>query len=84
MAERAKVRVEFDDGSSTEFNPNKPKLLLAMEREFGIQVPEKHEHICWLAWHALGRPDGDLDTWLDRVEYVEEVSEGDAPGEDQS
>lgn len=83
MAERAKITVEYEDGSTESFNPNKPKFLLAMERKFGVSVPEKHEHIVWLAWHALGEPGDSLNKWVDTVEYIDDgsSSEGDASGE---
>lgn len=69
---RATITVTYEDGREEKFNPNKPKFLLAMERKFGVQVPEKHEHISWLSWHALGRPKDTLEAWLEDVEFIEE------------
>jgi hypothetical protein len=82
---RTRVRVEYEDGHSETFNPNKPKYLLAMERKFKVQEPETHEELYWLAWHALGGDDlGPFDKWVDTVEYVipEDVDGGgDGAGE---
>lgn len=71
MTARAKVVVTFDDGTVEEFNPNRPKLLLDMERKFGVQEPERHEHIAWLAFHALVElkgKDDKFDAWIETVE----------------
>lgn len=74
---RARIEVVYEDGSTDSFNPNKPAFLLAMERKFGVSVPEKHEHIAWLSWYALGQPADNLDKWLGTVEYIDEQ-----PGDD--
>ena len=81
---RARMVVRFEDGSVKEFNPNKPRLLLDMEKRFGVQTPERHEHIAWLAHHALA-PDEPFDKWVDSVEEFESsVAEDDDEGKDQS
>ena len=85
-ATRSKVRVEYEDGSTVEFNPNKPLFLLAMERKFKVQEPETHEQLYWLAWYALGSEPklGPFNDWVKDVEYVlpVRVDDGEAnPGE---
>lgn len=81
-----RIVVVFDDGSKQEFNPNRPRFLLDMERKFGVQTPERHEHIAWLAHHALAKGK-DFDEWIDTVEEFESVDpededEGKSLGED--
>lgn len=78
---RASVTVTYEDGHTESYHPNKPKFLLAMERKFGVQVPEKHEHMAWLSWHALGRPKDTLEAWLEDVEFIEEDDGSDSDGE---
>lgn len=69
--------VTYDDGRTERVHPNRPALIVAMSREFGVNEPTNPEHVYWLCWHGLGRPSGDLDTWLDQVE---DISPDDAPG----
>jgi hypothetical protein len=78
--------VHYEDGKTAEFNPNKPKLLLAIEKQFGVQSPEKHEHIFWLAHFAVGG-DVPFDDWIDKVEEVDTVGvepDSDDEGKGQS
>lgn len=83
----ARITVTYEDGSVVEFNPNKPRLLLDLEKRWNVQVPERHEHVFWLAHRAVGG-DEPYDEWVDRVEEVETRSldedKGDAEGKDQS
>lgn len=80
----AKIVVRYEDGSEATFNPNKPKLLLALERKFDVQVPEKHEHLFWLSHLAVGG-DKPFDEWVDTVEEVDaQVDSDEEPGKDQS
>ncbi len=72
-ARRAKMIVTMDDGSVHEFNPNRPRLLLDMEKRWGVQTPERHEHVVWLAHHAL-KVDEPLDEWVDGVEDIVAMS----------
>lgn len=86
MAAKAKVVVTFEDGTTQTFNPNKPRLLLDMERKFGVQEPERHEHIAWLAYHALvelkGKDEPSFDDFIDSVEDFDSSSEeADSSGE---
>lgn len=85
MAGKAKIVVEYDDGSVETFNPNRPRLLLDMEQKFGVQSPETHEHMTWLAHRALAR-DKKFDEWLDTVADLEfdageQTESGEKPGE---
>lgn len=91
--QRARIDVEYEDGTVESFNPNKPRFLLAMERKFKIQVPETHEELYWLAWYALrgSRVNGDgpaekYDDWVNQVEYVDQWTppEGTDQGEPPS
>lgn len=68
---RQNLRVEYTDGTAARLNPNRPALLIAFELEHGVQQPQTHAQIAWIAWHGLGRPDGDLTAWLARVEAIE-------------
>lgn len=70
---RKVLQVTLDDGTEQTVNPNRPALILALERQHGVPEPKTAEHIWWLAWVGLGRPDGDLDAWLERVEAIEPV-----------
>lgn len=72
----ARLIVTYDDGTTAKVHPNRPALLLAMEREWGVSEPQKVEHVWWLAWHGLGRPTGDLDKWLETVASIEGAEEG--------
>lgn len=62
----AKVVVQYDNGDVEEFNPNRPRTLLDMEKRWGVQQPETHEQVIWLAHHVL-QPDKDWDEWIDTV-----------------
>ena len=87
MAGKAKIVVTFDDGSTAEFNPNRPRLLLDMEKRYGVQSPERHEHVAWLAWHALVEIKGEktpLDEWIDTVDEFDTVSLDDEAGDGDS
>jgi hypothetical protein len=77
--------VRFEDGEVKEFNPNKPRLLLDMEKRFGVQTPERHEHIAWLAHRALAK-DEPFDSWVDSVEEFQTSFDEDDEdeGKDQS
>ena len=67
-----RIRVWYTDGTCSDvINPNKPALLLVFEQEFNKDIPESYPEMYWLTWHALGRPLGDLDTWLETVEDVD-------------
>lgn len=68
-----KIRVTYDDGSIDEFNPNRPRWLLDMEKKFGVQTPERHEHVAWLAHRALAY-EKPFDDWIDTVAEI--VAEG--------
>lgn len=73
-SERTAVRMQvwYADGtSSSVINPNKPALLLVFEQEFGKDTPETYREMYWLAWHALGRPEGTLDAWIETVEDLD-------------
>lgn len=72
----SKIIVRYEDGSEAEFNPNKPRLLLALEKRFNVQAPERHEHLFWLAHLALAK-DEDFDEWVDSIDEV------DAEGDDE-
>jgi hypothetical protein len=74
--------VTFDDGKTVTFNPKRPRLLLDLEREFGVQAPETHEQMLWMAHRAVG--DGkDFDAWVDTIEDVD-LEEAEAPKDDPS
>lgn len=84
----ARITVTYEDGTTVDFNPNKPRLLLDLEKRWNVQVPERHEHVFWLAHRAVAG-DEPYDEWVDRVEEVEtkavEKPEGDDDeGKDQS
>ena len=85
--QRAKVVVVYDDETVEEFNPNRPRYLLDMEKEWGVQSPETHEQVFWLAHHVLAK-DVDFDKWVDTVADVDTVDlaaqRGDAAGEGRS
>lgn len=69
---RRVIRVEFDDGKAETFNPNRPSLLIAFETEFGVQQPQTHAQLAWLAWHALGRASGvGFEEWVDAVASID-------------
>lgn len=69
-----RMRVWYEDGSSSPvFNPNKPALLMVFEAEWGVTTPEKVTQTMWLAWHALGRPGADFESWMATVEDVESM-----------
>lgn len=78
---RAMLRVEYVDGETVDFNPNRPALLLAMERKYGVQSPDKHEHVFWLAHSAVANGERFAE-WLDRVESVEPVGPVDGVGDE--
>lgn len=78
MAAGSRIVVHYDDGSTETFNPNRPRFLLDMEKRFGVQTPERHEHIAWLAHHALAS-DQKFDDWVDTVEEFESVEPEDLP-----
>lgn len=82
MARRAKVVVRFDDGTVKEFNPNRPRFLLDMEKRFGVQTPERHEHVVWLAHHALGKG-VPFDDWVDTIEEMDSIVEDDESKDDE-
>jgi hypothetical protein len=70
--QRAKVVVTYDDDHVVEFNPNRPRWLLDMEQRFGVQSPETHEQVFWLAHHVCG--DGvEFDDWVDMIADVDMV-----------
>lgn len=73
MPRRARIIVRFDDGHTEEFNPNRPRFLLDMEKRFGVQAPERHEHVAWLAHHALAA-DKPFEAWIDSVEELDSVA----------
>ena len=77
---RRVVRIWYDDDTSVTVNPNRPRLLTNFEAEHGKEAPETVAENMWLLWYALGRPDGSLDEWIDRVEEIEwlEVERGKA------
>ena len=68
----AKIVVRYEDGTEKSFNPNKPRLLLDLEKKYGVQAPEKHEHLFWLAHRAVGG-DTPFDEWVDSVEEVDAI-----------
>jgi hypothetical protein len=76
----ARIVVRYEDGTVSEFNPNKPRLLLDLEKRFGVQVPERHEHVFWMAHHAVGGSEP-FDDWVDRVEEVETQDDGEPAAE---
>jgi hypothetical protein len=82
---RARMIVTYDDGQVVDFNPNRPRYLLDMENRFGVQQPEKHEHMVWLAHHVVA-PDEPLDEWIDRVADIdaEDLSAEASEGKDSS
>lgn len=91
MATRAKIVVTYDDGRTEDFNPNRPRFLLDMENRWNVQSPERHEHIVWLAHHALVVSKGGdmpLEDWVDTVEDIDtinlEQADGDGEGKDNS
>lgn len=64
--------ITYDDGTKATVNPNRPRALLEFERQWGVSQPEEggahqNEQILWLCWAALGKPDGDFETWVDKV-----------------
>ncbi len=84
MAEKAATRtrkmmtIVYEDGSVESLNPNRPALLVALEREHKVSSPQTIEQGMWLAWAGLGRP-GEFDEWLGRVSEIDtrdEVVEG--------
>lgn len=77
----SRIVVRYEDGTSVEFNPNKPRLLLDLEKRWSVQVPEKHQHVFWLAHHAVGG-DEPFDEWVDRVEEVDTVDDEPAEGDE--
>ena len=71
----SRMQVWYTDGTcSAVINPNKPAVMLVFEQEFGKDMPETYSELYWVAWHALGRPDGDLDTWIQKVEDLDRFS----------
>ena len=69
-----RLRVWYEDGSTSPiFNPNKPALLVVFEAEFGHVAPDGVSETMWLAWHALGRPGPDFESWMTTVEDIEDL-----------
>jgi hypothetical protein len=69
---RAEVVVYYDDQREERFNPNRPRHLLDMEKRFGVQQPETHEQVFWLAHHVVA-PDVPFDQWVDTVADVDTI-----------
>jgi hypothetical protein len=81
---KSKATVWYDNGDSEEFNPNRPRLLLDMEDKFGVQTPDTHHQVFWLAHRAVGGGK-DFDEWVDGVEeVVMDVDKADSSGEGRS
>ena len=67
-----RLQVWYSDGTcSPVINPNKPAVMLVFEQEFGKDAPTTYSELYWVAWHALGRPGGTLDAWIDTVEDLD-------------
>jgi hypothetical protein len=79
---QARIVVHYDDGRRAVFNPNRPRLLLNMEAKWGVQQPDKHEQIAWLAHHAVA-PGEPYEDWVDTVDEFESI-EGTGPKADPS
>lgn len=69
------LKLTFDDGTSQDVKIN-PRVLVEIERKFGNDWPEI-EGMLYGAWHRLGRP-GEFEKWLDTVELMDRVEEGEA------
>lgn len=67
-----RMRVWHQDGTVTQWiNPNRPAILLVFEQEFGHDTPSSGPEYYWIVWHALGRPLGDMNAWIETVEDIE-------------
>lgn len=75
---RVSLVVTLDNGETKEVNPNRPLLLLQLERKFGVQRPESHEQMAWMAWQGLGNPGNSLEDWLEGVADIDTKVEKDA------
>lgn len=67
-----KFKVEYLDGSADSI-ALLPKAQLAYERETKRSLRDdiaSITHLYELAWYAAGKPDGSLDSWVDRVESI--------------
>lgn len=80
---RQRIVVYYDDGTKAEFNPNRPRLLLDMEKKFGVQTPDTHAQVFWLAHHALGG-DTPFEEWVDTVDDLEDIDDAETAGKDPS
>lgn len=70
---RARCVVHFEDGTSETFNPNRPRLLLDFEKEFGMTAPETQAQAAWMAHHAVAR-EVPFEKWVDTVEEIETLT----------
>jgi hypothetical protein len=72
------AKVTYEDGTSDEVRL-KPKDMIAAERHFKGTVPPM-EGTFYAVWNKLGRP-GSFDSWLDKVDEIDQVDEGSDPFE---
>lgn len=69
-----RMRIWYEDGThSAIFNPNKPASLAVFEAHHGHEIPDGPTEVMWLAWHTLGRPGADFESWMDTVEDLERM-----------
>lgn len=80
VTRRKVVRVWYEDDSFVVVNPNRPRLLFNFEAEHHKEAPETVAENMWLIWHALARPEGSLEAWVETVAEIEwlEVERGKA------
>lgn len=69
---QTKVVLTYADGRTEEIDM-RPSIVIAAERHFGAVIPPR-EGTLWMSWHALGRPQGSFETWLDTVDSADEVT----------
>lgn len=68
---QTKVVITYTDNRVEEIDM-RPSVIIAAERHFGAVIPPR-EGTLWMSWHALGRPQGTFETWLDTVDSADEV-----------
>jgi len=81
------MEVVFEDGPQGPF-PVTPKVQVEFERHFKTGIGKafendaKMEHIYWLAWksmHYAGSVVKPFDEWLDKVQSINVINDGDRP-----
>lgn len=77
MGMKLELAVAFADGTE-EVVHVRPVSQVAFERQYkrSITAADGMEHVCWLAWHSLGR-DGSFEHFLDRIDGCELVDDSD-------